>query len=138
MTELILGGAALSVVRGTTAERPTSQRYYTTRYAASGFSAWTPHGASNDGSLGMFRSEGRLGVRPAHAALPSRSAIQRSSMRVGQITAPSRKIGIRFADRLRDQVVPAPRALGVLAPERICADRIGAIEKVVCEFAGKR
>src|ERR1700751_1393052 len=30
-----------------------------------------------------------------------------------------------------------PRA-GVLAPERICADRIGAIEKIVCEFAGKR
>ena len=127
------------MIGGTTAERPTSQRYYITRYAASGFSAWTPHGASNDGSLEMFGSEGRLGVRPAHAALPSRSAIERSSMRVGQITAPSRKIGIRFADRLRDQVVPgAPRALGVLAPERICADRIGAIEKIVGEFAGKR
>jgi hypothetical protein len=32
---------------------------------------------------------------------------------------------------------PAGRA-GVLAPERICADRIGAIEKIVGEFAGKR
>ena len=86
----------------------------------------------------MFRSEGWLGVRPAHAALPSRSAIQRSSMRVGQITAPSRKIGVRFAERLQDQVVPGGPRAGVLAPERICADRIGAIEKIVCEFAGKR
>jgi hypothetical protein len=126
------------VIGGTTAERPTSQRYYITRYAASGFSAWTPHGASNDGSLEMFRSEGRLGVRPAHAAPPSRSAIERSSMRVGQITAPSRKIGVRFAERLQDQVIPGGPRAGVLAPERICADRIGAIEKIVGEFAGKR
>jgi hypothetical protein len=60
-------------------------------------------------------------------------------VRVGQITAPSRKIGIRFAERLRDQVVHgAPRPLGVLAPEQICADRIGAIEKIVGELAGKR
>lgn len=81
---------------------------------------------------------GRLGVRPAHAAPPSRSAIERSSMRVGQITAPSRKIGVRFAERLQDQVVPGGPRAGVLAPERICADRIGAIEKIVGEFAGKR
>lgn len=73
-------------------------------------------------------------MRPAHAALPSRSAIERSSMRVGQ----SRKIGVRFAERLRDQVVPGGPRAGVLAPERICADRIGAIEKIVGEFAGKR
>ena len=59
-------------------------------------------------------------------------------MRVGQITAPSRKIGVRFAERLQDQVVPGGPRAGVLAHERICADRIGAIEKIVGEFAGKR